>query len=324
MKLVFRTLGAGSEEQGKAFLRDWAVESRYIEIAKEITEVYGIEVNRQNVRYWVKIANTNKALTDRDMPVTNLTYKPVPSLEDAEVDVTDGSGVILVMGDDHNPYGHPDKMEFLRGVKERFHPDTVVHLGDEVDHHAMSMHDSDPNLDSAGPELYKARRALKELAELFPTMLLCNSNHGSMAYRRALKHGIPTEYIKDYLDVLFPDGDKPDWKWADEWELETQAGPVLFRHQFSGKESTSACHEGRNTIGGHWHSKLNVEYRQSRGRLYFGASCGCLADPKSLAFRYSVNMMNRPILGVILICAGVPLVLPMPLDEKGRLKREDM
>lgn len=320
MKLVFRALGKGSEEEGKAVLLELYEESGdYVSIAELITKYHRIEVNRQNVRYWVKVCKTNKALTDRDMPA-RIEIKEVPSLLDPPQNPKPTYSRILAFGDDHNPYSHPDKLEFLSMLKETLDPDLVVHLGDEVDHHAMSMHDSDPNLDSAGPELYKARRNLRELADLFPSMLVCHSNHGSMAYRRALKHGIPVEYIKDYIEVLFPDGDKPDWKWAEEWRINTPLGPVMFRHQFPGAPASAACHEGTSVVYGHYHAEFRVLYKQSGGRLYFGATCGCLADPRSLAFKYSVNSKDRPVIGAMGIVEGVPMLFPMPLDEEGRLK----
>jgi len=70
---------------------------------------------------------------------------------------------ILVIGDIHAPYMHKDTVEFLSLVKEVYQPDRVVQIGDEVDIHAISMHDSDPDLDAAGKELEKAIVALEPL-----------------------------------------------------------------------------------------------------------------------------------------------------------------
>lgn len=322
MKLVFRTLGAGSEEIGRGELRTLAGVESPSAIAMLINDSYDFGVTRQNVEYWIKVVNTNKAFTDRDMPA-DVTPFEVQSLLDPLESIPQGEN-ILILGDDHEPYGHPDKMSFLRFLKKTVRPDLVIHAGDEVDHHAMSMHDSDPNLDSAGAELYKARKRMQELASLFPKMLLCNSNHGSMAYRRALKHGIPVEYIKSYIDILFPDpATRPDWKWADEWKIDTCEGPFLVRHQFPGNMATAACHEGVNVVCGHFHSAFQVVYKQSGGRLYWGANTGCLADPKSLAFKYNVNMKDRPVLGALAVIGGIPMLLPMPLDENKRFLYRD-
>ena len=55
----------------------------------------------------------------------------------------------------------------------------------------MSFHDSDPDLPSAGDELKISLPVIKQLENLFPTVDLLDSNHGSLVYRRGSKHGIP-------------------------------------------------------------------------------------------------------------------------------------
>ncbi len=64
--------------------------------------------------------------------------------------------VILVVSDLHAPYTHPDAVPFLRVIKNRFKPTRVIFSGDEIDAHALSYHDHDPDLDSAGKELKQA------------------------------------------------------------------------------------------------------------------------------------------------------------------------
>ena len=60
---------------------------------------------------------------------------------------------ILVISDTHIPYHHKDLIPFLAAIKKFYKPDRVVHIGDELDKHALSFHDSDPDLPSAGDEL---------------------------------------------------------------------------------------------------------------------------------------------------------------------------
>ena len=105
---------------------------------------------------------------------------------------------ILIISDTHIPYHHPDLIPFLKDLKEIYKPDRVIHIGDEVDKHAMSFHDSDPDLPSAGDELKESLPIIKQIETLFPKMDLLDSNHGSLVYRRALKHGIPKAYLRDY------------------------------------------------------------------------------------------------------------------------------
>ena len=89
---------------------------------------------------------------------------------------------------------------FLKLLKKKYNPDKIIHIGDELDKHAMSFHDSDPDLPSAGDELKMSLPMIKELEKLFPQMDLMDSNHGSLVYRRALKHGIPKAYLKTIMN----------------------------------------------------------------------------------------------------------------------------
>ena len=60
---------------------------------------------------------------------------------------------ILNISDQHMPYEHPDMFAFLAAIKRKYKPTLVVNGGDEVDAHALSFHDSDSDLPSAGDEL---------------------------------------------------------------------------------------------------------------------------------------------------------------------------
>ena len=98
---------------------------------------------------------------------------------------------ILFISDMHIPYNHPKLLPFLEGLKTRYEPTRVVCLGDETDKHALSFHDSDPDLPSAGDELRRALPIIAEVHKLFPVMDVIDSNHGSMIYRKAKHHGLP-------------------------------------------------------------------------------------------------------------------------------------
>ena len=93
---------------------------------------------------------------------------------------------VLVISDLHIPYHHPQAFDFLQALKTKYKPDHIVNIGDELDCHAMSMHDSDPDLYSAGHELAASISYIQKLEKIFPKMVLVHSNHSSMLFRRAL------------------------------------------------------------------------------------------------------------------------------------------
>lgn len=222
---------------------------------------------------------------------------------------------ILVISDMHHPYSHPDTPKFLRAVKAKYKPDTVVCIGDEVDYHDSSFHDSDPDLDAAGIELSKAIKGLQPIYKMFPKMTVIESNHGSMILRKAKVAKIPSAAIKSYNDTLkAPKG----WKWVFDVILHTPLGPVYFCHGKSAAAGRLASQYGMSCVQGHFHEKAQITYISTPEKLMFDAHTGCLADDKSLALGYNKINPKRPIVSIIVIVNGIPQIVPMVLKKGGR------
>lgn len=278
-------------------------------------------VYRQMVNYWRTIFIDNegsKSRADNAFRESRKLIQPSPTDDIGDTYVPPVCKRVLVVGDLHAPYTHPDAIPFLKHVRDTYGPDMVVQVGDETDGHAISFHDSDANLDSAGVELEKAKLVLEEVHDLFPNLLVCDSNHGSLIYRRAKAHGLPVQFIKKYRDILFPEHGAPGWSWADAWVLNTPLGPVRFQHQVSGDFMLNASHERTSMVLGHEHGRFEVQYAASSSALYFGAYAGCLIDRGSMAFAYGKLTRKKPILGVLTITDGCPALIPMLLSEGGR------
>ncbi len=292
-----------------------------VEAAEVYTRRQGKTISPQLVRYWrsVFVENAgNMAKADRLLKEDRLIIRPQPDDDIGDTSfIPETAECILVIPDLHAPYQHEDALDFLVTVRNKFLPDLVVNLGDELDYHALSFHDSDPNLDSAGVELEKGKLFLRKLESVFPEMLVCHSNHGSMQYRRAKAHGIPVQLIKKYRDVIFPDGGAPGWSWCHNWRVNTPLGEVLFKHQATGV-LTDAAHNSCNLVVGHNHGNFSVEYSASSSHLYYGMYCGCLIDKDSMAFAYGKHSLRKPIIGCGVILNGRPILLPMVLDRGGR------
>lgn len=222
---------------------------------------------------------------------------------------------ILVLSDMHHPYAHPDTVPFLEAVKKKYSPNLVVCIGDEVDFHDSSYHESDPDLDSAGLELEKAIKNLSPIYKLFPKVTVVESNHGSMVLRKALTGKIPRKAIKSYNDTL----DAPKgWKWVFDITIKTPLGPVYFCHGKSATPGRLASQYGMSTVEGHYHEKAQITYISTPEKLMFGAHTGCLADDKSLALGYNKINVKRPIVSILVIEDGVPHIIPMVLKKGGR------
>lgn len=222
---------------------------------------------------------------------------------------------ILVISDLHCPYQHPDTVPFLKAVKAKFKPDQVVCIGDEIDYHALSYHESNPDLPSAGQELEEAIEALKPIYKMFPNVSVVESNHGSMVLRKAMTGGIPTKALKSYNDILeAPKG----WNWVFDITLQTSLGPVYFCHGKSGTPGRLASQYGMSTVQGHFHERSQISYISTPEKLMFDAHTGCLANDKSLALGYNKVNPKRPIVSLLVIINGIPQIVPMVLNKSGR------
>lgn len=223
---------------------------------------------------------------------------------------------ILVISDMHIPFQHEDTVEFLAEIKRQYEPDKVVCIGDEVDNHAMSFHDSDPDLLSAGDELETAIEQLQPLYKMFPEMDLVDSNHGSMHYRKGKHHGIPRKYLKSYREVLeAPEG----WEWHMDLKLTCSDGQLVYFHHGLKKNGLQVAQQmGMNFVQGHFHNDFCINYTSTPQKLLWNMTVGCLIDDDALAFEYNKNTLGRPIIGCGIILDGQPMLIPMILDNKGR------
>tara|TARA_S200002703_G_scaffold157878_1_gene166838 strand:- start:589 stop:1290 length:702 start_codon:yes stop_codon:yes gene_type:complete len=221
---------------------------------------------------------------------------------------------ILVISDMHLPYQHKDSIKFLKEIKKEFRPDKIVNIGDLLDFHAISMHDSNPDLYSAGMELDKAKEYIKVLENIFPEVIEVDSNHSSLVYRRALKYGMSKQFLKPYGEFL---GTRK-WKWIDDLTLTMSNGQrCFFTHGRSADVLKVSQTMGMNCVQGHYHTKFLISYWANPDNLFFAMNVGCLINQKSMAFSYAKNFKTRFILGCGIILNGIPRLLPMVINKKG-------
>lgn len=223
---------------------------------------------------------------------------------------------ILLISDMHIPYHHPDLIKFLRHLKDKYNPTRIICLGDELDKHALSYHDSDPDLPSAGDELRKSLPVIQELFQIFPKMDIIESNHGSLVWRKAKTFGIPKHYIRSYNEVLGVDG---GWKWSFDLTITLPTGQQCYIHHGKSSDVLNLSQQmGMCAVQGHYHESFKVAYWGNPNGLFWGLQAGCLIDDNSYAFSYNNVNIKRPIIGTALIIDGQPVLEPMLLSKGGR------
>lgn len=223
---------------------------------------------------------------------------------------------ILVISDIHFPYHHPDVFDFLEHLVYKWSPTRIISMGDELDQAALSYHETAPELPAAGHELQLALTCIERLHEMFPTMDILESNHGSLVWRKAKTHGIPKHYIKSYNDIL---GVGAGWKWSYDLTITLPNGKrCYFHHGKSSSVLRLSQMMGMCAVQGHYHEAFKIEYWGNPTGLYWGLQTGCLIDDDSLAFAYNNVNIKRPVIGTAVIINSQPILEPMVLDTNGR------
>ena len=222
---------------------------------------------------------------------------------------------VLIIPDLHCPYHHPDAFEFLLKIKKQYKPEIIISLGDEVDSHAISFHQSETALPSADKELEMAIEALQELHDIFDRMFLVSSNHGDLKYRKLKHHGIPIAHLKSQKQLY----GTPKWNWYDDLILNTHKGDTYVCHGRSSNGSKLSGELSMSCIQGHYHSKYSITWHSNGVEDRYSLHAGCLIDRQSLAFAYGKLILAKPILGAALIKDdGTPHLIKMELNKKDR------
>lgn len=222
---------------------------------------------------------------------------------------------LLIISDLHVPYHHSDSFRFLEAIKEKYDPPQVICIGDEIDWHSISFHDSDPELFSASHELEQSIEKLSTLYKMFPKMKILESNHGSLVYRKQKFHGLPRSVFKDYRDILeAPRG----WSWHNELLINYKGTPYYFHHGLNKDCLKVAQQRGVNFIQGHHHTEFCIKYFNTGRKILFGMTVGCLINRNSLAFAYAKNNVLPQMLGCGIIIDGQPKLLPLVENKNGR------
>lgn len=223
---------------------------------------------------------------------------------------------ILCISDQHMPFEHPDMFKFLAAIKRKYAPTLVINGGDEIDAQALSFHDSDSDLPSAGDELQRAIVKIKRLEKMFPSMTILDSNHGSLATRRFKHHGIPMKYLASQHQIY---GVSKKWQWVNDLTLTLPNGQdVYFCHGMTKQGIKLAAQRGTCVVQFHYHTDFRIDYIGNPNSLLWSLQSGCLIDRKSLAFAYDKLNLNRPIIGTSMIIDSKPVLIPMTLNRSGR------
>jgi predicted phosphodiesterase len=219
----------------------------------------------------------------------------------SSANINTGGGNVLVIGDTHLPFEHKDYLEHCKTVYKMFNCDTVVHIGDIIDNHAASFHDSDPDGFGGGNELELAKKSLQDWYRAFPNVYVTLGNHDAIPFRKAFKSGVPSSWLKSYEEILeAPAG----WKFSERWILDN----VLYTHGTGANGDMAAVNMAKDArmsvVIGHSHSFAGVRYLANINGSIFGMNVGCGIDESAYAFAYAKFNLRRPVLSCGVVMGG--------------------
>jgi predicted phosphodiesterase len=229
------------------------------------------------------------------------------------LNIRESNNVVLAIPDLHSPFIHPDAMEFVKAVRNKYKANVVLSLGDELDAHAYSRWPKNPDGYSAGHELQAAIEGLIPFYREFPVMQVCVSNHTIRPQKMMKDMGIPSALWPSYSTMLnAPDG----WTWHDHIIIDG----VRYMHGDQGKtgmqgwtKNSEVYHQ--SVVVGHWHSKAGVYWDSDM----FNLNAGCLIDASAYAFDYARHSHKKPNLGCGIVINGEQAhFIPMITGANGR------
>lgn len=210
---------------------------------------------------------------------------------------------VLIIGDLHEPFCIDGYLEFCKSLQKQYKTNHTIFIGDIIDNHYSSYHDTDPDGYGAGEELRRAVDKLVKWHKAFPNADVVIGNHDRLVARKAFSAGISSGWIRDFKDVL----KTPTWTYRDEFEYDD----VLYIHGEGVTARTKANRSGQSTVQGHRHCESYVWFNPERRYRNFGMQVGCGVDNKTYAMAYAKHHPAPAIsAGVVLDDGKMAIVIP--------------
>lgn len=279
--------------------------SKYDYLKYDVVKYFGVHKSSTQIAKLVS-PNSTSAEIDRIRKYIDKLRKKSYANQDLFPYLKGDKNNVLIIGDLHAPFNLESYLKFCRTQQEKFKCGRVIFIGDLVDNHYSSYHETDPDGLSAGDELDLAINEIQKYYKIFPEAEVIIGNHDRLVYRKAFSSGVSKRWIKEYKDVL----GTPNWNFVESVEL----FDVNINHGEGGTAKTKMRKELQSQIQGHLHSDLYVEYIVGKNFRIFGMQVGCGINFKTYAMEYGKNFKKPAIgCGVLLNNGTLPIAIPMIL-----------
>lgn len=199
---------------------------------------------------------------------------------------------VLVIGDLHEPFSLDGYLEFCIEQYERFNCNRVIFIGDIIDNHYSSYHETDADGMGGGDELDLAISKIARWRDAFPEAIVTIGNHDRIVMRKAQTSAVPKRWIKEYKDVL----EVPHWEFVDRYVLDN----VQYIHGEAGVAHRKAASDMMSTVQGHIHTQCFTHWLVGQKFKIFASQVGCGIDHESYAMAYA-KRGKKPAIGCMVV-----------------------
>lgn len=251
-----------------------------------------------------RIAGYYQFAAENAHKITGAVKENVLSLPEEIIDNSEKR--VLVIGDLHSPFIRHGYLQFCQEIYYKYNCNKVVLIGDIIDNHFSSYHETDPDGHSAGAELLKAKEEIANWYKAFPVAKVCLGNHDLIPYRKAMTAGMSASWIKTIDEVL----DVPGWEFSEEFIIDGN----MYCHGTGRKARQRAKSDLISVIQGHYHSESYIEYFVGKHYRIFAMQVQCGVDDKAYAMAYGRHFNKMHIgCGVVLEDGDLPILEFMKL-----------
>lgn len=201
---------------------------------------------------------------------------------------------VLVIGDIHEPFVRTGYLEYCLKIQAAYNCNRTVFIGDVIDNHYSSYHETDPDGMGGGQELERAIEGVRKWRDAFPVADVIIGNHDRLVMRKAFSSSVPRAWIKSYNEVL-----GTNWNWTERIVIDG----VQYVHGEGGTARNKAKSDMMSTVQGHIHTQAYTEWLVGRNFKVFGMQVGCGVDAESYAAAYA-RAFKRQAIGCGVVIGG--------------------
>lgn len=202
---------------------------------------------------------------------------------------------ILVIGDLHEPFCIDDYLKFCKETYAKYNCNKVIFIGDIIDNHYSSYHESSADGMGGGDELDLAIERIAKWYKAFPVADVMLGNHDIIISRKAQSGAIPSKWIKEYKEVL----EVSNWNFTHRLEVDG----VSYIHGIGSKAHIRSVKDMQSTVQGHHHTEAYTMWKVGSNAKVFGMQVGCGIDKDSYAMAYG-KWFPKPAIGCGVVIGG--------------------